>query len=112
MLAVEQILQKWQAAICGDAELRKALPACYCITVRDKTKVQSWSLSGTYPQGILAGEERGDCVLELTGEDFVKLASGDKNPQLAYNEGTLRLGGKVELFLDLAPLFSSSFKGS
>ncbi len=42
-----------------------------------------------------------DCVVEMSDNDFVALAEGTLNPQLAYREGKLRVSGKLGSVLAL-----------
>lgn len=72
----------------------------------------SWAISGSEggEWGLQVGDRssltegepaHADCVVEMNDRDFVALASGALNPQLAYRDGKLRVSGKLGTVLAL-----------
>lgn len=57
------------------------------------------------PKGISA-----DTTLTLSDEDFVNLALGKLNPQVAFMKGKLKITGNIMLTQKLVPLLKTEAK--
>lgn len=47
-----------------------------------------------------------DCTIKVTMEDFVKIAEGDMNPQMAFMMGKLKVEGDMSLAMQLGSILS------
>ena len=67
----------------------------------------SWTLDYCGGGGVRAGSTGSpDCEIFCTEDDFLKIVSGELNPQLAFQEGRLVVAGKKFAILKLNFLFS------
>lgn len=57
------------------------------------------------PKGV-----RADTTLTLSAEDFIGLALGTVNPQVAFMKGLLKITGNIMLTQKLIPLLKSEAK--
>jgi putative sterol carrier protein len=63
----------------------------------------TWSLDLTVPGGKVSEGSTGkaNCTITMEDENFVKLISGQLNPQMAFMTGKLKVAGNMGLALKL-----------
>lgn len=63
----------------------------------------TWSLDLTTPGGKVTEGSTGkaNCTITMEDENFVKLVSGQLNPQMAFMTGKLKVAGNMGLALKL-----------
>jgi len=81
------------------AEVVKQLGATFCfnITAGDQTKSFFVDLkNGTGSvQDVTGTDQKADTVFTMTDDDFINMATGKLNPQIAFMNGKLRLKGNL-----------------
>ena len=56
------------------------------------------------PTSITNDNDDADCTVKISMDDFVKLAEGSLNPQMAFMMGKLRVEGDMSLALQLGTI--------
>ena len=95
------------------SQLMEADPQGLCLHGWSPSSMRvSWSIQGHEggAWGLQVGDRarftegvplHADCEVEMNSDDFVALAAGALNPQLAYSDGRLRVKGKLGSVLAL-----------
>ncbi len=59
------------------------------------------------PTSITNEDKDADCTVKISISDFVKLAAGELNPQMAFMMGKLRVEGDMSLALQLGTILDN-----
>ncbi len=63
-----------------------------------------WTVDLTKPEVRAGEDESAQCVVTAEGDDFMKVISGEVNPQVAFMSGKLRIGGDMSLAMKLGEI--------
>lgn len=93
---------------------RKNLKEClWRAKINAKKTLISLSAVDLKSAQLYAGEPKGapaDTTLTLSDDDFIKLALGKLNPQVAFMKGILKIAGNIMLTQKLVPLLKTEAK--
>ena len=56
------------------------------------------------PTAVDNADTEADCTVKTTMENFIKIAEGDLNPQMAFMTGKLRVEGDMSLAMQLGSI--------
>ncbi|MBX7143238.1 MAG: SCP2 sterol-binding domain-containing protein [Oligoflexia bacterium] len=81
---------------CGP-KLKECLNGSICIRIRDKEEIYflDWGAQGAKVEEV--SDARGDCVIELAEVNFLKILSGELNPQIAMLSEKIFVQGRLGL---------------
>ena len=98
---------QWSARILGDRDLSAELNMSAKFVVQGRGGgVWFFDCRGT-PQ-VSTEDKEADCTVTIGAETLVRMAAGELNPQVAYLQGKIRVGGDRIAALRLSLLMSSA----
>ncbi|MBN8549536.1 MAG: SCP2 sterol-binding domain-containing protein [Deltaproteobacteria bacterium] len=103
MNSPQDVIKTWTARVLADPQGIAALDATYKFIVKGPGG-GSWVFRCKNPVGVSEGEGAADCTISMNAGDFVCLAKGELNPQMAFMSGKLDVEGDLELALKLGSI--------
>lgn len=104
MNSPRDVIDFWTARLEGDPGAAAAIDAVYKMVVEGPDG-GTWILHCREPAHVREGEGAADCTVTVSSSDFMSLALGQMNPQLAFMRGKLKLGGDLTQALKLHRVF-------
>lgn len=101
----KEIIESWTIRLMAKPAVAQEINASFKFVVTGKDG-GTWVVDCRDPVQLDEGERAADCTLELSSEDFLAIADGKLNPQLAFMSGKLRLAGDLSQALKLSRIFS------
>jgi putative sterol carrier protein len=84
-------------------EIAQKINAIYQFNITGDTG-GSWTVDLVKPE-VREGEDAGArCTVTVKDEDFMKIVSGQLNPQMAFMSGKLKIGGDMSLAMKLGEI--------
>lgn len=113
MESVHEVFASWEARIAGDPERARAVATTYLFLLSDfpgnqpdgARNARGWLVSLKEPLGVkeaVSSELSADCTITITSKDLISIARGDLNPQVAFLEGRIQIGGSMERAIGLS----------
>jgi len=98
----EYFTQKVPENLKSRAASMAKIQACYQFNITGESG-GTWTLDLKKPGGEVreGAAEKADCTITMEDKNFVKLVSGNMNPQLAFMTGKLKVAGSMGLALKL-----------
>lgn len=99
----QDVINNWSARVLADPKGIAKLDATYKFVVTG-TGGGSWLFRCKDPVSVSAGQGDAECTITMNAPDFVLLAKGELNPQMAFMSGRLDVEGDLELALKLGSI--------
>ena len=90
----QEVINLWAARIVADPELAERVGGTIKIVLSEPGST-SWVLTS---KGIVSGIEA-DCTLLISASDLIQIASGELNPQAAWNAKRIKVYGDPDIAL-------------
>ena len=105
MSSPQQILERWTARLLADPTLAASLGGNFLFEVTGADG-GTWLIRTRKPIGLEEGPSGGDVTVTVASEELQRIASGEKNLQVSYNEHKIRFRGRRALGLRLHQLIA------
>lgn len=99
----QEVITNWSAKVLADSKISTRLNAVYKFVVNGAGG-GTWVFSCKGQPSISSGDAPADCTITMGASDFVALANGELNPQMAFMSGKLDIEGDMELALRLGEI--------
>jgi len=108
MSEVKQVFSEIDQGLKGDLSIIDGVDAVYQFDITDEDPgVYQLILKGEDSYTSADKKEDPDCTLQLAGNDFAKLASGELNGTQAFMSGKLKIKGNMGLALKLQSILGA-----
>lgn len=107
MAEVKEIFDEVDSAIKEDSSRTKGIEATYQFDLDGGESVYQLVLNGADSYSTEGEKETPDCTLQLSSEDFEKMARGNLNGTQAFMSGKLKIKGNMGLALKLQDVLSN-----
>lgn len=108
MSEVKKVLSEIDVALKEDPSYVEDVNAVYQFDIKDEDPgVYQLVLKDSEKYTAEGAQEEADCTLQMAGDDFTKLASGDLNGTQAFMSGKLKIKGNMGLALKLQSILAS-----
>lgn len=107
MAEVKEIFDEVDSAIKEDPSRTKGIEATYQFDLDGGDSVYQLILNGANSYSAEGAKEEADCTLQLSSDDFEKMARGNLNGTQAFMSGKLKIKGNMGLALKLQDVLSS-----
>lgn len=105
MNTAREVILNWSAKLMSNQPYAQSFAAVYQFEITGAAG-GTWLFSLKDPFSIEQGTGNADCKISIDSNDFVDLANGRGNPQVAFLEGKIGLEGDTSLALKLVDLMS------
>lgn len=109
----QKIITHWVGRLAVDPSILERVRESFVLILRGDDASSQWLIDMGGSEGValvaLSVEQcdtSASISIELTEQDFLSIAAGDLNPQLAYATGRLRVRGQIEDVLRCSTLFA------
>ncbi|XP_026481820.1 peroxisomal multifunctional enzyme type 2 [Ctenocephalides felis] len=113
-LKTDVIFQKIKEGVAARPELAKSINGVFLYNITNEGKTaKQWTVDLKQLRVYEGPADKGikvDTTLTVSDDDFMEIALGKLNPQLAFMKGKLKITGNIMLTQKLAPLLKSEAK--
>ena len=104
MTTPREVIEKISLKLQADPAKASSLDSSFKFIVQGP-EGGTWLVRCKEPVGVTEGDSPSDCTLTVASNDFVAIAEGKLNPQVAFMKGALKVSGDISRALKLSSIF-------